>query len=447
MSKDIILHNIKDWSKIDERESFWGRVDLLTPNTNFGIHRYNNSLWTSGQVGVGRLFDREGMPVQDNGKDHVLVVSSSYGLNPWTMLETVLLDDEYDAYIAELEKDSKYLFRIFYDQPVIRLPHGSGAEAETLFALSYVTSCYALCKKGLKKSLIHYEENFSAKLRGKIDVSRNVKHNSAKGRCDKFYCRYIDFTEDNIENRIVKAALLKCKAIIRRRFHEDSTIRKKVAFCLNAFRHVEDVSITNRDFNSTEAGGLYSYYKPILQQARAILWFKFQDYGENPVEPKEKPVYTIPYVINMETLFEYYARTILKHTFSAENYKVEKYSKKLFLQKDVLAPEAAERGIHLMPFCIPDIIITKGDHPVLVIDAKYKMSGRPDRGDSHQLLAYVLLTGADRCAFILPSIETKVREMETTGDLFLNLVSGGIRYYEMLLSDGNDSAALKSVLM
>ena len=42
MSKDIILHNIRDWSKIDERESFWGKVDLLTPNTNFGIHRYSS---------------------------------------------------------------------------------------------------------------------------------------------------------------------------------------------------------------------------------------------------------------------------------------------------------------------------------------------------------------------------------------------------------------------
>lgn len=159
MSKDIILHNIRDWSKIDERESFWGKVDLLTPNTNFGIHRYSSALWTSGQVGVGRLFDREGMPIQDNGKDHVLVVTSSYDLNPWLMLESVLLDDEYEAYLAELEKDGRYLFRIFYDQPVIRLPHGFGADAETLFALSFASSCYALCKKGLKKSLIHYADS------------------------------------------------------------------------------------------------------------------------------------------------------------------------------------------------------------------------------------------------------------------------------------------------
>ena len=148
----------------------------------------------------------------------------------------------------------------------------------------------------------------------------------------------------------------------------------------------------------------------------------------------------------METLFEYYARTILKRTFSAGNYKVERYSKRLFLQKDVLAQVSAEKGIHLIPFCIPDIIITQNDNPVLVIDAKYKMSGRPDRGDSHQLLAYVLLTGADRCGFILPSTETKVREMQTTGDVFLNLSPGNVKYYEMLLGDRGDFATFKSIL-
>lgn len=117
------------------------------------------------------------------------------------------------------------------------------------------------------------------------------------------------------------------------------------------------------------------------------------------------------------------------------------------MQKDVNAPESAERGIHLMPFCIPDIIILQNEMPAIVIDAKYKVSGRPDRGDSHQLLAYVLLTGANRCAFILPNTETKIREMETTGDQFLTLSSQNIRYYEMLLGHDYDPAALKSVLM
>ena len=140
------------------------------------------------------------MPIQDNGKDHVLVVTSSYDLNPWLMLESVLLDDEYDAYVAELEKDGKYLFRIFYDQPVIRLPHGLGADAETLFALSFASSCYALCKKGLKKSLIHYADNFTAKLRGKIDVSRIASYFGGGGHVKAAGCTLQGSVYDVVNN-------------------------------------------------------------------------------------------------------------------------------------------------------------------------------------------------------------------------------------------------------
>lgn len=236
MAKEIIVHHIYDWSKIDEKEGFWGRIDLLQPEINFGIHRYNNNLWTSGQVGVGRIYDRNGMPIQDSGKEHILVITSNYGLDPWQMLETVMMDDEYDVYMAELAADKRFLFNIFYDQPLIRLPQNADIETDILFALSYINSCHALCKKGLKKSLIYHEENFTAKLRGKIDVNKNIKHNTARGRSDKFYCKYVDFTEDTVENRIVKAALLKCKTILNIKFKEESSVNGKINYCLNSLR-------------------------------------------------------------------------------------------------------------------------------------------------------------------------------------------------------------------
>lgn len=100
----------------------------------------------------------------------------------------------------------------------------------------------------------------------------------------------------------------------------------------------------------------------------------------------------------------------------------------------------------LVPFCIPDIIIYDNDTPVAVIDAKYKMSGRPDRSDSHQLLAYVLLTGVQRCGFILPGNKTEVREMITSQDNYLPLAPRFLRYYELLLGSNSDSKELRKVL-
>lgn len=368
------------------------------------------------------------------------------GLDPWTMLETVMLDDEYEVYMDELAADNKYLFHIFYDQPLIRLPQNANIDAEILFALSYINSCHALCKKGLKKTLIYHDENLTAKIRGKIDVSKNIKHNTARGRSDKFYCSYVDFTDDNIENRIVKAALLKSKKILKEKFSSEASVNGKINFCLNSLRHVKVTNISNTDINSSNVGGLYSYYKPAIQQARAILSLNFQSHNEKNGENEKGFVYTIPYTINMETLFEYYARTELKKALKGSEYRVEQYSKKLYLQKDIDNVDDAEKGIHLMSFCIPDIIIYKEDKPVVVIDAKYKLSGRPDRSDSHQLLSYVLLTGADRCGFVLPGEKTEVKEMVSTGDNYLPLAPRILRYYELLLGSKSDSSELQKVL-
>ena len=319
-------------------------------------------------------------------------------------------------------------------------------DAEILFALSYINSCHALCKKGLKKTLIYHDENLTAKIRGKIDVSKNIKHNTARGRSDKFYCSYVDFTDDNIENRIVKAALLKSKKILKEKFSSEASVNGKINFCLNSLRHVKVTNISNTDINSSNVGGLYSYYKPAIQQARAILSLNFQSHNEKNGENEKGFVYTIPYTINMETLFEYYARTELKKALKGSEYRVEQYSKKLYLQKDIDNVDDAEKGIHLMSFCIPDIIIYKEDKPVVVIDAKYKLSGRPDRSDSHQLLSYVLLTGADRCGFVLPGEKTEVKEMVSTGDNYLPLAPRILRYYELLLGSKSDSSELQKVL-
>ena len=256
----------------------------------------------------------------------------------------------------------------------------------------------------------------------------------------------MDFTEDTVENRIVKAALLKCKSILNIKFKEESSINGKINYCLNSLRHVKTTGISNTDFNTSNIGGLYSYYKPVIQQARAILSLDFHNYEIEPKGDEKHYTYTIPYAINMETLFEYYARTELKKALKNSRYRVEQYSRRFYLQKDIDNLDDAEKGIHLMPFCIPDIIIYEDDKPFIVIDAKYKMSGRPDRSDSHQLLAYVLLTGASRCGFVLPGRKTEVKEMASSGDNYLPLAPRFLRYYELLLGSKSNGEELKKVL-
>lgn len=446
MVRDVIIHQINDWSILNSRDEVWSKVDLSTPELNFGIHKFQGRLWSSGYVGVGRLYDKNGRYLQSSGKEHIAIVNSQYGMEPWHMLETVMADDEYDDYIAEMDADGRPLFQVFYDQPLIKLSQDTKQDGELLYALSFVTSCYGLCKKGLKKTMFHQEENYSSKVRGKIEIKKNIRMNTCKGRNDRFYCKYIDFTEDNIENRILKATLIKCKEIIGRRFSATSEVSKRVAYCMNSFRRVKTVRIKTSDFNGVNASGLYMYYKPLLQQARCIYGQKYYAYKTEEGQSIAKSVFTIPYMINMEALFEFYTRIVLKRAIDLNKYSLDRYSKRLFIQKGVADISEVERGIHLMPYCIPDIIIRDNDtqNPVAVIDAKYKPNTRSARADTHQLLSYVLLTGVEKCGFAFPGAEGKAKVMNTTDSPALPLSVVPIEYYELIV--GNDSTDMKNIL-
>lgn len=298
--------------------------------------------------------------------------------------------------------------------------------------------------------MFHQEENYSSKVRGKIEIKKNIRMNTCKGRNDRFYCKYIDFTEDNIENRILKATLLKCKEIVGRRFPATSEVSKRVAYCMNSFRRVQTVRIKTSDFNGADASGLYMYYKPLLQQARCIYGQKYYAYKNEEGQSVAKSVFTIPYMINMEALFEFYTRIVLKRTIDQSKYSLDRYSKRLFIQKDVTDISEVERGIHLMPYCIPDIIIRDNEtqNSVAVIDAKYKPNTRSVRADTHQLLSYVLLTGVKKCGFAFPGTESKAKIMRSTETAALPLSVNAINYYELIFGNDSDNAAevLKTIL-
>lgn len=449
MANRILPKEFEDWSKIDRNDPFFHGVDT-SKEENFGIHAYNGSLWTSGFVGVGRLYGANGRPLTTQGKEHVVVINSQYHMDPWIMLEKVMTDDEYDDYVEELAKDGKYLFKIFYDQPIVQLTQNQNCDADILYALSFINLCYSLCKKGIKKKMIHHEENLTAKVRGRIDLQKNIRKNTGKGRNDRFYCKYIDFSADTTENRILKAALMRCKKVIEQKFEMDAEIIGRLYYCMNSLRSVKLVTIRNKDFNNVNTTGLYSYYKPLIKQAKCILGQKYFSYTAEDGRSVTRSVYTIPYMINMETVFEFYVRTVFREIIDENRFYLEKYSKRIYLEEGVTKNEDVKNEIHLIPYCIPDIIISdKVTHqPVIVLDAKYKQDDRPFRSDSHQLLSYVLLLGVDKCGFVLPGQQTLLKDMR--GNDFLKLKSPLIqelKYYELILGNDIISREIKKIFL
>lgn len=447
MAREIIPHKLKDWSPLPVEEDIWDQLDLSDSEYNFGIHKYNDRLWTSGYVGVGRLFNKRQKAITTDGKEHIVVISSQYGMNPWRMLETVMTDDEYDDYLSELD-DGEFIFKVLYEQPLVRLAQDAQNDGDLLYAISFINSCYALCKKGLKKALYRQEENFQSKVRGKINVKKNIRENTCRGRNDRFHCKYIDFTEDTLENRILKSTLIKCKEILSARFEISAEMAQRIAFCQNAFRRVKNIRIKSSDFNVASASGLYMYYKPLLRQARCIHSQKYYSYAAENGETITKSVYTVPYMINMERLFEFYARAVIKRALRGSQYYLDSYSRRIFLQSGITRIDEAERHVHLMPFCIPDILICKKEDncPILVMDAKYKSHAKSERSDTHQLLAYALLTKARKCGFVFPGETTTVKTMSSGNDHLL-LATDDLTYYELLLGNDDLLGAIEQMIL
>ncbi len=449
MASKIILHEFEDWDEIKKKEEFIQRIDM-SREENFGIHPYKGKIWTSGYVGVGRLYGYGGRPLVSDGKEHVAVINSKYHVDPWKMLEKVMADkEEYDDYVAELEKNGKFLFKVFYDQSVIKLDQDQEYDADVLYALSFINSCFDLCKKGVKKRMIHQEDNYNARIRGRIDIRKNIRKNTVNGRNDRFYCKYIDFTADTIENRILKATLIKCKGILGKKFELKSEVMSRLHYCLNVLKGVSSTKIKIKDFNDVVVTGLYIYYKPLIKQAKAILTKKLNSYKAEGESAINKSVFVIPYMINMESLFEFYVRTVLKEILDSNKYYVRKFSEHILIEKGITRDEDALKGIHLMSYCIPDIIIVEKTtgKPAYVFDVKYKSNAESQRNDSHQLLSYVLLTGVKKCGFIFPGEKTEIKKMRNNDSLDVTTpFIPQLQYYELIVGNKVEKTVIDSVI-
>ena len=366
------------------------------------------------------------------------------------MLEKVMTDNEYEKYVDELHSKNKYLFKVMYNQPLIKLEEDRSFSSDILCALSFVQSCYSLCKKGIKKKMIYEEENYNSKIRGKIDIKKNIRKNTSHGRNDKFYCKFISFSMDNIENQILKATLMKCKKIISQKFELSSEILQYINFCMNIFKNVKVIHINSSDFNRTNISGLYTYYRPILKQAKCILNQKYNSYKTKEGRVITKSTYTIPYMINMETVFEFYARVMIKECLIATNFQVNSYSDYIFLERGIINKSNCEKNIHIIPYCIPDLIITdvSSNKVAAVLDVKYKSHSRSGRLDTHQLLSYILLTGAEKCGFIFPGDITELKKFSSNIDYMIlqTPLIKNLKYYELILSNGKLTDQIENML-
>lgn len=416
-SKVKLISGLKDWNRdydklipkgISAAKSMNGAVP-----EEMGLYIDDKGYYhTSGYVGVGWLKNHQGR-ISTNpltGEKLALMIVPRFSMNPWEMLIKVMNDPEYELYTSGVNGN---FFEIYTGEELIPVPNTESG-GELLAAISFVKECEKICKKNLRQAMDFKEENFNGKIVGNIQVAKHIKRNVTQAREDRVYCRYPVFTIDTLENRILKAALIKAKKVFKKNGITVKEIGRIYSYCENSLKAVRTTNIAKSDFNRVNITGFNSYYKSVMELAKTVLIGNGVNdlYGAETEETK----YVIPYTINMESLFEFYVRASLKEYLRKDpDSKIILDEYRMPQKNPLLTLKESDQQAYLMNHYVPDIALINqegGENKyIAVFDVKYQNSTNAvyndtRRHNSHQLLFYTLLLNVTRCGFIFPKQKT-----------------------------------------
>jgi 5-methylcytosine-specific restriction endonuclease McrBC regulatory subunit McrC len=432
-------------------------VSYSESRLNLGIHYYHNQLYSSNLVGICRLKTMEGDNIYDiDGNELLLKVVPRFNVTVVELLNYLRDDDEFDRYMAPQTTSNRYrekdmeaidrneIFYFFENEKPLKVDDRISNENSIIMVTVFLTLLRLLCKKPLMGKMVKSEENLTGKVKGKIVIEKNIRLNTMHGRNDRFYCRYLQFTDDIIENQILKEALNKAKRFIFDYLGDNSkdnnNYTSMISYCSNSLRHISNVKCTGSDCKGLKFTGCYSYYRPVISIAQMVL----NDISIESNGEVSTTGYIIPYAISMEKLFEVYVRAYLKNN-GIQSYKSNAKSgivlKKFDDKTEVFVDEEglSNPGKYISGSIKPDLILDNKDTgETVVIDVKYKDYTNGDsRDDRLQLLAYSMMMNADNVGIILPTQnEEKIFDARRINTMEHRVV----KYHQMLLGMKKDNS-------
>lgn len=208
------------------------------------------------------------------------------------------------------------IYSIDFDKPCIHLEN-SPFEFTPFIIIHFLQLMKKLIKKGLKKGYILKEENLKGKVKGKILFAHQYKKNLSTGRIENNYCRYQEYSEDCIENRILKKALLFVAHFLNNYELSDSyELQRIVQSMLPIFQSVSDISDT-QEIRKFQVNPFYREYARALKVAKLILRrFSYDIQSAQGDADKALP----PFWIDMPLLYELYILNMLRNRFGNKIY-------------------------------------------------------------------------------------------------------------------------------
>ena len=231
-------------------------------------------------------------------KNKILKVTAKKDVDYFKMFKECLKDE---VVVKKLHK----VYDVFTNEPLIEVKKD---EITPFIILHFLTLVQKITKKGLKRGYSQVEENLSSKIKGRILINKNIKHNLPKSQLHKNYCRYEKYSIDFLENQILKSAILACKKlIVKPNFKEVESWIKEL---LTYFNFVSDKKIEYYDFFKVKHSPFFKEYKSAFELAKLI--FKRVEIFEKTSNNKKIKIF--PYQIKMPELFERYVELKLRET-------------------------------------------------------------------------------------------------------------------------------------
>lgn len=204
------------------------------------------------------------------------------------------------------------IYEIDLDKPRIKAPQLNSV-LSPLIVVHFLSLVQKLIKHGLKRDYVQKEENLK-KVRGHISISQNERVNVMRKSYERVYCSYQEYSEDILENRLIKKALLYSQRMISGLQHKGESyfaILYTLNKCLATFSNVSD-QIEEWKVRSIKHHKLYKDYDDVIRIAKMIL--RRYDYSITNVSTAEEECCPV-FWVDMSLLYEHYVLGLLRKAY------------------------------------------------------------------------------------------------------------------------------------
>ena len=243
----------------------------------------------------------------DEAKTMPLVITTKHGCDRIDFLKmfSVCFNSGIEA------KEFSKIYAVDMDEPRIKAPELKSVLSPLIVA-HFLSVVRDIVKRGLKKGYVQREDNLK-KVKGHIDISRNERMNVLKKRFDKVFCRYQEYSEDTLENRLIKKALIFSQHVLQIAGLSESllSLQHTIHECLSAFGNVGD-QIEVWEVKTIKHHKIFKEYDDAIKLAQMILHrYDYSITNITTAEEESCPVFWI----DMAMLYEHYVLGLLREAY------------------------------------------------------------------------------------------------------------------------------------